>query len=94
MSEERYEVSATAKLVMGAVSLIFGLFIVFAGPFILQIGYETVMREVLSGGEKFGMIKFGSRTELIVTGHDRYTPTVRVGDRARGAVTIMARRNT
>jgi len=50
MSEERYEVSATAKLVMGAVSLIFGLFIVFAGPFILQIGYETVMREVLSAG--------------------------------------------
>ena len=50
MSEERYEVSATARLVMGAVSLIFGLFIVFAGPFILQIGYEAVLNEVLSAG--------------------------------------------
>jgi len=42
-------------------------------------------------GQRIGLIKFGSRTELIVPGHDRYFPAVQVGDRARGAVTIMAR---
>jgi len=45
-------------------------------------------------GQRIGLIKFGSRTELIFTGHDRYSPTVQVGDRACGAVTIMARRTT
>jgi hypothetical protein len=50
MIEERYEVSATARLVMGAVSLIFGLFIVFAAPFILQMTYEAVWRVVLTAG--------------------------------------------
>ena len=50
MSEERYEVSATAKLVMAVVSLIFGLFIVILGPYILQIGYEVVLNTVLAGG--------------------------------------------
>ena len=50
MSEERYEVSATARLVMGAVSLIFGLFIVFAAPFILQMTYEAVLKVVLTAG--------------------------------------------
>ncbi|NLX21799.1 MAG: phosphatidylserine decarboxylase family protein [Phycisphaerae bacterium] len=43
-------------------------------------------------GQRIGLIKFGSRTELVVAGHDAYEPAVRVGDRARGAVTIMARR--
>jgi len=46
----------------------------------------------VEAGQRIGLIKFGSRTELIVPGHDRYVPAVQVGDQARGAVTIMARR--
>jgi len=46
----------------------------------------------IEAGQRIGLIKFGSRTELIMPGHDRYAPAVQVGDRARGAVTIMARR--
>lgn len=43
-------------------------------------------------GQRIGLIKFGSRTELILPGHDQYQPTVTVGDVARGAMTILARR--
>lgn len=43
-------------------------------------------------GQRIGLIKFGSRTELIVAGHEAYAPAVEVGDVARGAATIMARR--
>ena len=50
MSEENYTVSATANVVMGAVSLIFGLFIVLVSPFILQITSETVLNVVLTAG--------------------------------------------
>jgi phosphatidylserine decarboxylase len=46
----------------------------------------------LGTGQRIGLIKFGSRTELILPGHDLYEPAVRVGDRAVGAVTVMARR--
>ncbi|HSW45561.1 MAG TPA: phosphatidylserine decarboxylase [Phycisphaerae bacterium] len=42
-------------------------------------------------GQRIGMIKFGSRTELIIAGQGTCEPTVKVGDRARGAVTVMAR---
>ena len=41
-------------------------------------------------GQRMGLIKFGSRTELIVP-EGRYEPAVRVGDVTVGAVTIMAR---
>ena len=47
MSEET---SKTANLVMAVVSLGFGLFIVFVGPFILQITYEAVLNVVLTAG--------------------------------------------
>ncbi len=43
-------------------------------------------------GQRVGLIKFGSRTELIIGGRGACEPTVKVGDRACGAVTIMARR--
>jgi phosphatidylserine decarboxylase len=42
-------------------------------------------------GQRIGMIKFGSRTELIISGRDTCEPLVRIGDRTRGAVTVMAR---
>jgi phosphatidylserine decarboxylase len=43
-------------------------------------------------GQRIGLIKFGSRTELILPGHDQFTPTVDVGQKVYGAETIMARR--
>jgi phosphatidylserine decarboxylase len=43
----------------------------------------------LARGERFGMIKFGSRTELIVPAGVEVT--VQVGDRVKGAVTVLAR---
>jgi phosphatidylserine decarboxylase len=44
-------------------------------------------------GQRIGLIKFGSRTELIFPAGSPYRPSVKVGERARGAVTIMARRD-
>jgi phosphatidylserine decarboxylase len=43
-------------------------------------------------GQRIGLIKFGSRTELIFAASSPYRPSVQVGDKSRGAVTIMARR--
>lgn len=42
-------------------------------------------------GQRIGMIKFGSRTDLIIAGQRGCKPAVKVGMRARGAVTVMAR---
>jgi len=44
----------------------------------------------LRAGERFGMIRFGSRTEIVVPVSTRLT--VRVGDRARGGETIVGMR--
>ena len=41
-------------------------------------------------GERWGMIKFGSTTELIVPHPERSKPLVEVGDKVRGGVTILA----
>lgn len=45
----------------------------------------------LSRGERFGMIKVGSTTELILPDPDRIQTLVKVGDRVVGGVTILAR---
>jgi phosphatidylserine decarboxylase len=45
----------------------------------------------LGRGERFGMIKFGSTTELILPDPDRVGVAVKVGDRVVGGVTILAR---
>lgn len=46
----------------------------------------------VAAGQRIGLIKFGSRTELILPGGGCFEPAVRVGDRATGAVTILARK--
>ncbi|MGA1046313.1 MAG: phosphatidylserine decarboxylase, partial [Phycisphaerales bacterium] len=45
----------------------------------------------LARGERFGMIKVGSTTELILPDPDRVETLVKVGDRVVGGVTILAR---
>jgi len=42
-------------------------------------------------GERFGLIKFGSRTELILPRRDGTEVLVRMGDKVRGGLTILAR---
>jgi phosphatidylserine decarboxylase len=45
----------------------------------------------LERGERFGMIKFGSTTELIVREGDGVKSFVKPGDKVRGGVTILTR---
>ncbi|MGA1516534.1 MAG: phosphatidylserine decarboxylase, partial [Phycisphaerales bacterium] len=45
----------------------------------------------LARGERFGMIKVGSTTELILPDPDRVETLVKVGDRVVGGVTTLAR---
>lgn len=46
--------------------------------------------EVIERGEKFGMIKFGSRTELILPA-EGFTPQVSLGDKVRAGSHILGR---
>jgi phosphatidylserine decarboxylase len=43
----------------------------------------------LARGERFGMIAFGSRTELIVPNPDQWEVKVHIGQHVKGGVTIM-----
>jgi len=45
----------------------------------------------LAGGEQFGMIKFGSRTELYLPASDRVECLVRIGDKVKAGITPLAR---
>ncbi len=44
----------------------------------------------LQRGERFGMIKFGSTTELILPRPDEVAVRVRVGEQVRGGLTVLA----
>jgi len=72
-----------------------------AGPVVVRQIAGLIARRIVCNvsegdrvktGQRIGLIKFGSRTELIVPRHDTYTPEVKVGDRVYGAKTILARR--
>jgi phosphatidylserine decarboxylase len=45
----------------------------------------------LTGGEKFGMIKFGSRTELYLPAGDNAKHLVQVGDKVKAGITALIR---
>jgi phosphatidylserine decarboxylase len=45
--------------------------------------------QVLEAGERVGMIRFGSRVDLVLPG--RLAPAVKVGDRVTAGETILAR---
>ena len=47
--------------------------------------------EVLARGEKFGMIKLGSRTELIISDSDDLSIEVKIGQQVKAGRTIMAK---
>ena len=44
-----------------------------------------------AGGQKFGMIKFGSRTELYLPYHRDVKPLVKVGDKVKAGLTVFIR---
>jgi phosphatidylserine decarboxylase len=47
--------------------------------------------DVLAAGERFGMIKFGSRTELVLPCETGLVITVKKGDKVQAGSTIVAR---
>jgi len=46
--------------------------------------------DVLEAGQRFGLIKFSSRTDLVIPSN--YSVAVKVGDRVRGGETVIAKR--
>jgi phosphatidylserine decarboxylase len=63
-----------------------------AGKVARRIVCSIKVGDHVEAGQRIGLIKFGSRTELILTDRSGYVPVVAVGDRTRGADTILARR--
>ncbi len=62
-----------------------------SGAIARRIVCRAQQGQKLSGGEKFGMIKFGSRTELYVTAGENVKILVRVGDKVKAGLTPVIR---
>jgi phosphatidylserine decarboxylase len=62
-----------------------------AGPLVSSTVCAARAGAVLPRGARFGMIKFGSRTELYLPQHPGLSLTVRPGDRVRAGTSIIAR---
>lgn len=62
-----------------------------AGILARRIICSPQVGDTLRQGDRIGMIRFGSRAEVIVP--EGFEPTVKVGDRVKGGETILARRN-
>lgn len=69
-----------------------------AGPIIVRQLTGKIARRIvcnvkpgarLDAGEKFGMIKFGSRTDVIVPEQPGLDVRVKVGDRVRGGTSVL-----
>src|SRR5262249_276250 len=62
-----------------------------AGAIARRIVWDLNLNDRVSRGERIGMIKFGSRTELYVPRSCRAEILVRPGERVRGGATPVAR---
>jgi phosphatidylserine decarboxylase len=62
-----------------------------AGPLVSRAVCAVCPSAVLPRGARFGMIKFGSRTELYLPRHPGLRLTVRPGDRVRAGTSVVAR---
>jgi phosphatidylserine decarboxylase len=62
-----------------------------AGTFARRIVCEARPGAVLGRGERFGMIKFGSRTEMYLAQHQGLNIVIRPGDRVRGGSSVLAK---
>ncbi len=61
-----------------------------AGILARRIVCRPQVGDTLRQGDRIGMIRFGSRAEVIAPGG--FEPTVKVGDRVKGGETILARK--
>lgn len=66
-------------------------FVQIAGLIARRIVCRTDEGDTLARGERFGMIRFGSRVDLYLP--DDYSPAVNVGEQVFAGQTIVARRN-
>jgi phosphatidylserine decarboxylase len=64
-----------------------------SGAIARRIVCEAKTGQTLSAGEKFGMIKFGSCTELYVPVRENLYCEVSVGDKVKAGLTILAKYN-
>jgi phosphatidylserine decarboxylase len=74
----------------------------FKGPIIVRQLTGKIARRIvcnvkpgarLGAGEKFGMIKFGSRTDVIVPEQPGLAVVAKVGDRVRGGTSVLMKVN-
>ena len=56
-----------------------------------RIVCRAVPGDALSAGQRYGMIKLGSRTELVAPADARWQVAVRVGQCVRAGTTVLAR---
>jgi phosphatidylserine decarboxylase len=64
-----------------------------SGAIARHIVCEAGENSELRQGEQFGMIKFGSRTELYLPAGDHYKIAVKTGDKVRAGLTPLVRYN-
>lgn len=62
-----------------------------SGAIARRIVCKTAAGENLTGGQKFGMIKFGSRTEILLPARNNIETLVKAGDKVKAGVTPLAR---
>ncbi len=61
-----------------------------SGAIARRIVCDTKIEQTLEKGERYGMIKFGSRTELYIPASSDFVVKVKVGDRVSGGTTVLA----
>ena len=62
-----------------------------SGAIARRIVCDTAEGRELAGGERFGMIKFGSRTELYLPIRDNAKCLVEIGDKVKAGLTVLVR---
>lgn len=62
-----------------------------SGAIARRIVCQVKPDQEFAGGYKFGMIKFGSRTELYLPYRENVTTCVKVGDKVRAGLTVMVK---
>jgi phosphatidylserine decarboxylase len=51
-------------------------------------------QETVRAGDRYGMIKFGSRTEVLLPASEAVEVLVKVGDKVQGGATVLLRFNS
>ena len=62
-----------------------------SGAIARRIVCDTIEGQQLRGGEKFGMLKFGSRTELYLPLRENAKCMVKTGDKVKAGLTILVK---